>query len=126
MWADELLKNEPSCVVFVVGTKRLYLTTPSQPKKLKGNEEQHKQTNKRTVDLVESGQFPRAVTEHNVRAFAQQLNVQECNVFDTSAQSGKGVKELFEAVAKYYKPKEGRTDTRVLAPENEGASWCNC
>lgn len=80
----------------------------------------------RTVDLIESGQCTRAVTEQNVRAFAQRLNVQEENIFETSAQSGKGVKELFDAVAKCYVPKEGRTDTRILEQQPTEGAWCSC
>ena len=133
MWANELRANEPDCHIFLVGTKRLFFLSTIHTLHNANTAYINKHVMffvlvffSQTVDLIENGSFPRAVTEANVRAFAQRLNVPEGNIYETSAQSGKGVKELFDAVAKYYKPKNGNTDTRILAADSPSGSLCSC
>jgi len=100
MWCEEVQKYVPECVIIFVGTK---------------------------LDLIESGSCARAVDAENIKSFAASLNVPPELLFETSAQSGKGVTELFQTVAKYYVPKNA--DGSIVLTEggsSGGGGGCQC
>jgi hypothetical protein len=102
---DELQSNEPGCAVFIAGTK---------------------------VDLVKEGVRPRAVSQDEVRAFAQELSIDPARIVDTSAKTGEGIQELFDRVGAMYDgaaaaPQPGVVDISGPAhPRRSGSGGSGC
>lgn len=73
-WVDELLKNEPDCLIFIVGTKQ---------------------------DLVEDDPACRQVDEEELRHFELHatLGPVKPQYFITSSKKGLNIEELFNAIA---------------------------
>jgi len=88
-WADELRKMEPLCEIFIVGTK---------------------------CDMITSGAAQPGVDKEELREFASQFEIDDSHIWETSAKTGAGVIDLFEAVAKEYKGPETH-DPETVSPE---------
>ena len=74
-WTNELVTNEPECVIFLVGTK---------------------------IDLLNDGATKKEVSTDRINNFATANGIPISNVFETSAKDGTNVDELFSAVSMVY------------------------
>ena len=78
--------------------------------------------------MIEEGTKPRAVEQENIVTFAQGLGVPPERLFETSAQSGKGVQDLFASVATFYVPKAGEdvVDLEESITKPAAGGGCKC
>jgi len=99
-WVEELLKNEPDCLIFIVGTK---------------------------YDLVEEDPASQQVTEEDLNHFElHHQSTEKHQHFITSSKTGRNIEELFNAIAlaTVHRPSPGHKDTIDPKPVTAPAKSC--
>ena len=79
--------------------------------------------------MTKSNAYTRALSPENVIAFAGTLGVPEERIFETSAETGEGVKNLFEAVARCCSKNMKEKDKKGIMLEGGGqqrTGGCGC
>ena len=79
--------------------------------------------------MISSGAAQPGVNKEELREFASEFEIDDSHIWETSAKTGTGVTDLFEAVAKEYKGPEApdpETITPEVPKEEPAESLCSC